>query len=205
MIPTSYGTNRVDDGNREIAKFERESPPGNSTTANLANEVFAKYPLNSTLTKLSSTLEIKQNWLYNEWAPECQFSKYIRPNFPNRMDLAPENQKPNTDLIQSTFHDVRGKWALWQSQREEARWKKIEAPNLKLDWIIQNVEVLYPSKEQFEVSELKGIVLWRDKKSNNNKRYQLYEGNHRVSAWLAAQTPSSLPAIIFVGKPAKQQ
>jgi hypothetical protein len=50
---------------------------------------------------------------------------------------------------------------------------------------------------------LKGIVLWRDKESKSSKKYQLYEGNHRVSAWLAAQIPGSLPAVIFVGKPAK--
>src|SRR5262249_33926810 len=132
------------------------------------------------------------------------FSKYIRPNFPNRSDLDPKNQNPNKELIQSTFHDVRGKWSLWQSPREQARWKKIEVPHLKLDWVIQNVEVLYPTKEQFEISELKGIVLWKDKDSNSSKRYKLYEGNHRISAWLAAKTPSSLPALIFIGKPAKQ-
>ena len=27
------------------------------------------------------------------------------------------------------------------------------------------------------------------------------EGNHRISAWLASQTPRTLPAVIFVGKP----
>lgn len=172
--------------------------------ANLASDTFAKYPLNSTVTKLTSTFEIKQNWLYSEWASECKFSKYIRPHFPSRSDLDPEKENPNKELIQSTFHDVRGKWSLWQSPREKARWKKIEVPHLKLDWIMQNVEVLYPSKEQFEVSELKGIVLWKDKASNSCKRYQLYEGNHRISAWLLAQTPNSLPAVIFIGKPAKQ-
>lgn len=77
-------------------------------------------------------------------------------------------------------------------------------PQLKLDWVVQNVEVLFPSKEQFEVSELKGIVLWKDKESNSCKRYQLYEGNHRISAWVAAKNPSCLPAVIFVGKPATQ-
>ncbi len=76
-------------------------------------------------------------------------------------------------------------------------------PHLKLDWVIQNVEVLYPSKEKFEVSALKGVVLWKNKESNSSKRYQLYEGNHRISAWLAAQTPNSLSAVIFMGKPAK--
>lgn len=203
MNPTSKAINRVDNENCEIAKPEKESLPVNNTTANLANDIFDKYPLNSKLTKLNSTFEIKQNWLYNEWAPECQFSKYICQNFPNRKDLDPENQNPNIDLIKSTFYDVRGKWVLWQSQREEARWKKIEVSSLKLDWIKENVEVLYPSKDKFEVSELKGIVLWVDKNSKSSKRYQLYEGNHRISAWLAAGTPISLPAVIFVGKPAK--
>lgn len=204
MNPTSKTTSRVDNENREIVGLEKESPSINNTVTNLANDIFAKYPLNSTVTKLNSTFEIKQNWLFNEWVPECQFSKYIRLKIPSRDDLDPENQSPNVELIQSTFDDVRGKWALWQSPREKARWKKIEVPHLKLDWVIQNVEVLYPSKDQFEVSELKGIVLWRDKESSHSKRYQLYEGNHRISAWLAAQTPSSLPTVIFLGKPAKQ-
>lgn len=155
------------------------------------------------VTKLDSTLEIKKTWLYNEWAPECQFSKGIRSNFPNRSDLDPKYTHPNIDLIQSTFHSVRGKWLLWQSPREEGRWRKVEVADLKLDWVLKNVEVLYPVKEQFSVSELNGIVLWDDK-SNSDKRYKLYEGNHRISAWLASQTPQSLPATIFIGKPKKQ-
>lgn len=204
MNSTTQALSEVDNGNREIIRQEEKSSSICNEVANLAEATFAKYPLNSTVTKLNSTFEIKQFWLYNEWALECQFSKSIHPNFPNRSDLDPKNQNPNTELILSTFYNVRGKWALWQSPREEARWKKIEVPDLKLDWVMKNVEVLYPSKEQFEVAELKGIVLWDDKKSNNNKRYQLYEGNHRISAWLAAQTPKSLPAVIFIGKPAKQ-
>lgn len=204
MNPTTKVTSSVDNGNREIAKSEKDSSSICNRMTHLTDDIFAKYPLNSKVTKLNSAFEIKQNWLYNEWVPECQFSKYIRSNFPTRSNLDPENQNPDIELIQSTFHDVRGKWALWQSPREKARWKKIEVPHLKLDWVIQNVEVLYPSKEQFEVSELKGIVLWRDKESNSSKRYKLYEGNHRISAWLAAQIPNSLPAVIFIGKPAKQ-
>ncbi len=46
---------------------------------------------------------------------------------------------------------------------------KIEVQDLKLEWVLKNVEVLYPSKEQFEVAELKGIVLWNDKKTNTIK------------------------------------
>lgn len=174
----------------------------NQDVASLAQSVILKYPSNSKVTKLSSTFEIKQRWLHNEWAVECQFSKYIRPNFPNRDDLDPKNTNPNIQLIESTFHDVRGKWLLWQSPREEGRWKKVVVSDLKLDWVLKNVEVLYPSSEQFPVTELNGLVLWNDK-SGSDKKYKLYEGNHRISTWLATQTPPSLPAVIFIGKPKK--
>lgn len=119
---------------------------------------------------------------------------------PNRSDLDPTNPLPNIGLIESTFHAVRGAYTLWQSPREKGRWKKIETAALTLNWISENVEVVYPSPDRFEVSELKGIVLWKD---SGDKKYKLYEGNHRISAWLAAQTPKSLPAVIFIGKPAK--
>lgn len=167
-----------------------------------SQDIFTKYPSNSTITKLNSTLEIKQTWLHSEWVPECQFSKYIQANFSNRSELDPKNKNPNVELIKSTFDFVRGRWALWQTPREEARWKKVEVADLKLDWVLKNVEVLFPVKEQFSVSELNGIVLWDDK-SKGSKRYKLYDGNHRISAWLASQKPQSLPAIIFIGKPKK--
>lgn len=204
MYPNVNTYSLIDCENIKIVEPKKEGSFISDRMPNLVGDILDKYPPHSTITKLNSTFEIKQHWLYNEWAPECQFSKYIRPNFPSRNDLDPESQSPNVDLIQSTFHDVRGKWALWQNPREKARWKKIEVSNLELDWVIQNVEVLYPSNEQFEVSELKGIVLWKNKESNSGKRYELYEGNHRISAWLAAQTPNRLPAVIFIGKPAKQ-
>ncbi|CUI18086.1 hypothetical protein PNK_p0032 (plasmid) [Candidatus Protochlamydia naegleriophila] len=202
MNPTTLATNRFDNENREIVRLKQNSSSVCAKTKDSTKGIFSKYPSDSNITKLDSTFEIKQTWLYSEWATECQFSKFIRPNFPNRCDLDPENPNPNKQLILSTFENVRGKWSLWQSERENARWKRVEVTNLKLDWVIQNVEVLYPSKEQFEVAELKGIVLWMDKTSNaNSKRYKLYEGNHRISAWLATQTPKSLPAIIYIGKP----
>lgn len=204
MNPTTGVTCKVNDETKETISHEDDSSSIRGRVTNAVEDSFFKYPSDSIVSKLNSTLEIKQIWLYNEWAQECQFSKYIRPYFPNRSDLDPKNQNPNIELIQSTFHNVRGKWILWQSPREEARWKKVEVSNLTLDWVMQNIEVLYPSKEQFEVLELNGIVLWKDKESDNGKRYKLYEGNHRISAWLATQAPRSLPAIIYIGKPAKQ-
>jgi hypothetical protein len=168
----------------------------------LAKEIFSKYPPNSLVTKLNSTFVIKQTWLYNEWSPECQFCKHIRLNFPSRSELHPDYKNPNVELINSTFDFVRGRWALWQAPREEGRWKKVEVSDLKLDWVRNNVEVLYPVDDKFPVSELNGIVLWNDK-SNNQRKYKLYDGNHRISAWLASQTPESLPAIMFIGKPKK--
>ncbi len=112
MNLTSKVTSRVANENREIVESEKDSSSTSNKMTDLANDIFAKYPLNSKVTKLNSTLEIKQNWLFNEWTSECQFSKYICLNFPCRGDLDPENQNPNIDLIQSTFYDVRGKWAL---------------------------------------------------------------------------------------------
>ncbi|MBA3604339.1 MAG: hypothetical protein H0W50_12050 [Parachlamydiaceae bacterium] len=53
------------------------------------------------------------------------------------------------------------------------------------------------------MKELNGIVLWEDKNSENIKKYKLLEGNHRVSAWLSTGTPKNLPAILYIGKPAK--
>lgn len=47
-----------------------------------SSSVFEKYPSNATVTKLKSTLEIKQCWLNSEWDENCQFSRFIRPSFP---------------------------------------------------------------------------------------------------------------------------
>ena len=196
---------QINRGDWEIASDKNDSislPDKVAEVAKLARDKLTKYPPNSTITKLSSTLEIKQTWLHSEWAPECQFSKFIQPDFPDRCDLDPKNNNPNVKLIESTFDYVRGRWNLWQNPREEGRWKKVVVASLEIDWIMKNVEVLFPSQEQFQVSELNGVVLWDDQ-SKSNKRYKLYEGNHRISAWLEAQTPQSLPASIFIGKPKK--
>jgi hypothetical protein len=169
-------------------------------TAIQACDIFWRYPPNSKVLSLNSTLEIKQRWLYSEWDPRCQFSKHVRENFPNRNELDPNKKHPNVELIKTTFDFVRGRWALWQDPRENAHWKKVEVTALKLDWVLKNVEVLFPVADQFPVSKLNGIVLW-EARSKSGKRYQLYEGNHRISAWLSARTPLALPAVLFIGKP----
>lgn len=168
-----------------------------------SNPLHAKYPPSAAVTKLTSTLEIKQRWLFNEWGPECQFSNFIRPRFPDRRELDPTKANPNTPLIEATFHDVRGKYALWQSPRENGKWRRVEVQELTLDWVQANVDVTWPAEERFPVSKLDGIVLWVDSSSTTKKRYQLYEGNHRISAWLAAGTPSTLPATLYIGKEKK--
>lgn len=170
---------------------------------NLTSHRQTIYPINSTVTKLNSTFQIKQMWLYNEWGPECQFSMKVRPYFPNRSELDPANKNPNVELINSTFYNYRGKNRLWQTLREEGIWRKVETPNLSLDWVKNNVEVLFPVADRFPVTKLIGIVLWDDKEKNQ-KRFKLYEGNHRISAWLSAQKPKCLPAIIFIGEPKKE-
>jgi hypothetical protein len=205
MDPVEEATNQINESSVELTTHKNDSIPQFTKVeeiSNLTEDAFTKYPQNSTVKKLNSTRKIKQTWLHSEWSSECQFSQYIRPAFPDRIELDPKNKNPNVELIESTFDRVRGKYTLWQTPREEARWKKIKVADLTLDWVSKNVEVLFPSEQQFPVSELNGIVLWDDK-SNGEKRYKLYEGNHRISAWLIAQTPRSLPAVIFIGKPKK--
>jgi hypothetical protein len=186
----------------EAAPFNENVVPDKQLMPTEGSQTGFKYPPNATVIPLDSTLEIKQAWLHSEWAPECQFSRFICPSFPVRGVLAADNKNVNAELIQSVFHNVRGKFALWGSLREEGRWKKIVVQNLSLDWVTINVKILYPAQERFPVSELNGIVLWRDK-SSAEKRYQLHEGNHRVSAWLAAQSPQYVAATLFIGKPKK--
>ncbi len=166
----------------------------------MAASVTEKYPPGTTVTKLSSTYEIKQSWLYHEWTPECQFHRAIRPSFPSREALDPNKPNPNVALVVATFEYVRGKYGLWQAPREEGRWKRVDVENLPIDWVKKNVEVLYPSQDRFPVSSLSGIVLWKDK-SGVGKKYKLHEGNHRISAWLAAETPASVKATLYIGKP----
>lgn len=194
------------DGKSSGTETNRESAssltPVGGLIKEIAREKIGKYPPDSVVTKLSSTFEIKQRWLFSEWDPVCQFSKFILPHFPQRRDLDPANPNPNQELIESTFDAVRGKWTLWQEPREKGRWKKVSVAALKIEWVMENVTVRYASTDRFPVAELNGIVLWEDK-SKKEKRYELYEGNHRISAWLAAQTPKTLPALIFIGKPKK--
>jgi hypothetical protein len=199
----------LDHGNSlfDVVAMDKRVPTLTSTEVveipSVVQSVFnTKYPPGSIVTKVSSTLQIKQMWLHSEWIPECQFSKLIREAFPCRDDLRAENTSPNIDLISSTFDRVRGKYILWQSPREEARWKKVVTKALDIEWVVRNVEVLYPSVERFQVSELNGIVLWNEP-SNGGKKYKLYEGNHRISTWIASKIPQTLPAVIFIGKPKK--
>jgi len=179
-----------------------ELSPKTEKITKLVQETLSKYPQDSIVKKLDSTFPIKQVWLYNEWDSVCQFSKYISPHFPDRKELDPSNPNPNRKLIESVFYTVRGQYTLWEDTRENARWKKIETKSLTLDWIKNNVKVLFPTKDQFSVSELNGIVLWKEK-TDDGKKYKLYEGNHRISAWLASNTPQNIPAVIFIGKPKK--
>lgn len=166
-------------------------------------ESFSKYPSGAIVKKLDSPLEVKRWWLYSEWDPKCQFSWGIRPSFSERDDLLPTILHTNIELIQSVFYDIRGKWALWGDLKEKARWKRVVVEKLDPNWFRRNVEILYPSEEDFEVSELNGLVLWKEPSEGT---YRLVEGNHRVSTWLRPrpEQPPALPGILFIGKPAKQ-
>lgn len=155
-----------------------------------------KYPLHSRVQKLSSTLEIKKWWLYNERDERCQFHQIIKDVFPERADLHPETGKGDVQLIESTFDQVRGRYLLWGPIRENAKWKKVVVDKLDPEWARKNIKILYPINDKFNVNQLCGIVLWCDP---DKKKYQLYEGNHRMSAWLSSPNPMPLPAILYMG------
>lgn len=172
--------------------------------------IVSKYPMGSSIVKLDSTLEIKKWWLYNEWDPVCQFSKGVQQGVPDRGNLDP--QKDNAalvPLIEKTFDFVRGRYRLWGEMKESAQWKKVVVEKLELKWVLENVEILFPVPDQFALSALNGVVLWKkslDKKSPKDplqKRFEAIEGNHRLSSWISLKEPASLPAIIFIGKPKK--
>lgn len=166
----------------------------------IATKCPTKYPNNSCVDKLSSPLEVKKWWLYNEWHPKCSFSKYIQKDFRKQADLHPQNGNAETRLIESVFDSVRGQFTLWGQLREKGRWRKVVVERLELKWVQENVDVLFPSEEVFEVQALNGVVLWKDP---TKKKYQLLEGNHRVSSWLRTGKPEALSSIIFIGKSAK--
>ena len=60
--------------NREI--ITRKEDSSSICSKAFADEKTIKHSLKFTITKLTSTLEIKQSWLYWEWATACKFSKY---------------------------------------------------------------------------------------------------------------------------------
>ncbi len=157
-----------------------------------------KYPEDSEREKLSSTVEIKKAWLYSEWDSKAERRvAIIRSGFPDRHLLNPQNNTVSVDRVQEIFHEVRGKYILWQEPRENGSWRKVVAKSLSLQWVKEHVEVLYPSQETFPVDSLDGIVLWRDPAK---EKYQLLEGNHRISAWILLGAPEALPSTIYIGK-----
>lgn len=164
------------------------------------NPTFTQYHQHFKVETLSSTLEIKQRWLHSEWEEKCQFSRFVRPYFPKREALLPSFINANVKLIEEVFNNVRGKYLLWQSPKEQGRWSKITV-TLKLDWVQKYIHVGYPSSDRFDVKMLNGIVIWKGVDFSKNGKYELLEGNHRISTWLAAKEPPSLPAIIFIGEP----
>jgi hypothetical protein len=165
-----------------------------------SQSALTKYPSGSSVKKLTSPFDVKNLWMWNEWDPTCQFSPHIQKRCPNRNQLDPQNSEDNRELVESVFQAVRGQYALWGPVKEQAKWKKVVVEKLERQWVVDNVEVLYPSTERFEVVELHGVVLWEDKDPTKEKKYRLLEGNHRVSAWLESGRPEALPSIIFIGK-----
>lgn len=163
-------------------------------------QIGGSLPEGCTVTLLSSPLEIKHWWLYNEWDPKCQFSKSIQHLIPVRPTLPSDEKEPNPatrELIHSAFWKVRGQYALWKEEKEQASWHRATGI-ISPEWFRTHVEILYPSTTRFDVCELNGIVLWID--PAHPSRFRLIEGNHRVCAWLAMTAPPPVSCILYFGR-----
>jgi len=181
------------------------TPTMQPASAESSTSNYTKYPQDSAVEKLSSTLEIKEWWLFNEWdSRTIRKRDMIRNDFPLRKSLDPRINTQNEDTaierVKSVFHSVRGQYILWGPLREQGKWRKVVVPHLCLQWVKDNVEVLYPAEDRFPLASLDGIVLWKDP---TKEKYQLFEGNHRISTWLSEEKPATLPSIIFIGKTPK--
>jgi len=159
------------------------------------------FPTNSTQVVLQSNFEIKQWWMYKEWdGSNPKWKAMIQSDFPNRNDLDPSNQNPQIQRIQELFSRMRGSFSdIWGHEREKAEWTKVDVGGLDPNWVRDNVTILYPCDVSFEsaTSDLNGLVRW---KKPGTQKYDLIEGNHRISAWLNSANPQPLPSILFIGK-----
>lgn len=160
------------------------------------------FPNDWVFTTLTSNIEIKRLWLYGEWDSRntgIGNAQTIKKEFPSQEALHPVTGNASEKAVSELFYKVRGKYSpIWGQERENAMWQKISIESLDIDWVKTHIFRPWPSTEKFEISRLDGLVLWKD---ISCKTYRLLEGNHRVSAWLLAGTPKTLPATIYIGSP----
>lgn len=116
----------------------------------------------------------------------------IQNDFPNRNDLDPSNQNPQIQRIKEIFSRMRGIFPqIWGNEREDAEWTKVDVDGLDPNWVRDNANILYPHNMPFKsaTSDLNWLVLW---KKFGTEKYDLIEGNHRISAWLNSEKSSAV-------------
>lgn len=149
-----------------------------------------KYPEESKVTLVSS-FSVKKAWLSQE-VLSAEMGKYIRRHLLTATGILETREEDLTlserELIVSTFHEVRGKFSLWGKEKDQGHWERLQVPALKWNWISENVEILYPKTTVTRPQTLKGIVLWRN---HDTKRFELLEGNHRISGWKNSGTTNT--------------
>ena len=149
--------------------------------------------------KLDGPIKVKLAWLFAEWDTHNPSRRIlIQKYFPDRNQLQKDKQPFTVDFkkrIYEAFQNVRGNYSLWGPDKEKGQWFSVNVEQLKLDWVAQNIDMLFGTDDIFLVDELDGIILWFE-----NNSFKLLEGNHRISAWLNRGSPAFLSAKIFIGQ-----
>jgi hypothetical protein len=159
-------------------------------------------------------IELKIEWLHSEWdSRDDFFNRPVRAWFPIHRLLLPENYNllKGTPVLSRAvadcFSQVRGNFSLWGLPRETGTWRKFTHTALKLDWVLNRVDILYPAEDKFNPESVQ-LVCWFDpdhssglpnlKDTNKNKPFKLIDGNHRVSAWKDTNAATK-PAVFYIG------
>jgi len=149
--------------------------------------------------------------MYHEWdGSNPDWRGMIQKAFPERDRLHPSYPEPATARNDALFQHMRGAYLhVWGDLREKGKWAKVVVEKLDPKWVLEHVQVLYPSKDRLdtEITELSCLVLWQEP---SKSKYQLLEGNHRVSSWLNLRAngprasdgllPEAVPCLFFIGK-----
>lgn len=143
--------------------------------------------------------EVQIEWLKNEYSSPNPIGGAIR----RRCDcqgLTKEtlSNPENLEKIQNVFNEVRGKYDLWLSHKENAAWEKVQR-FVTPQWVRKNLVPLFPSEDRFPVHSCAGVVVF-EIRPGDARKYVL-EGNHRISAIAAEKTSREMPLTMYVGTP----